>query len=177
MRTSPRGSRPSSSFHVYWLFKEIWYFDDDAERNEAKWLSNQFQRTLTHRAKDQYGWNLDLTDDLVRLLRVSGTSKFKNCPVPVKIVEQINYRYEPDDFEQRMRRKPIDVCLNCLLTSLFHGENPVPAVVYPWPVHALLISRACLCPQVVMPPQSGNSNYGAMYWSARQVCTVRERRG
>ena len=85
--------------HTYWLFKEVWYFDNDAERNDARNLSKLFQKTLRYHSKDKYGWNLDLTDDLVRLLRVPGTYNFKSEPVLVKIIERNDYRYNPNDFK------------------------------------------------------------------------------
>ncbi|NQT55490.1 MAG: DUF3987 domain-containing protein [Desulfobacteraceae bacterium] len=84
--------------HVYWIFKEPWIFDNEAERQQAKELSSRFQLTILNKAK-VHGWALDNTADLVRLLRVPGTHNFKRDPVEVKILELNNFRYEPDSFE------------------------------------------------------------------------------
>ena len=86
-------------FHVYWLFKEIWYFDNEDERKKARSLSNQFQKTIILKANDKFGWNLDLTDDLVRLLRIPGTINYKGNPKNINIFSQNDHRYNSFDFE------------------------------------------------------------------------------
>jgi hypothetical protein len=76
--------------HVYWVFREVWYFDGVDERKKARLLSDKFQSTLIQRAKEK-GWDLDKTSDLVRLLRVPGTYNFKNPREPklVKIIKEM----------------------------------------------------------------------------------------
>lgn len=86
--------------HVYWIFKEPWYFDDNKEREKAIRLSAAFQSTIHHLAREKYGWNLDITSDLVRLLRLPGTYNFKSEPVMVQTIKETGHRYNPDDFEE-----------------------------------------------------------------------------
>lgn len=96
--------------HVYWIFKEAWIFDNESERRQAKELSSRFQLSLISRAKEK-GWRLDNTADLVRLLRIPGTYNFKRDPVPVKILELNDFRYEPEAFgdfliDERLQNEP-----------------------------------------------------------------------
>ena len=85
-------------FQVYWLFKEMWTFSSDEERQQAKDLSRRFHLTIISMGK-AHGWDLDNTSDLIRLLRLPGTWNHKGDPVQVKILESNNYRYEPESFE------------------------------------------------------------------------------
>jgi hypothetical protein len=81
-----------------WLFKEVWTFDDDSERQEAASL----ERNLIYHFKkiaSQYGWDVDSVHNLDRVLRVPGTMNCKAEPVPVKLIECNDIRYNPSDFE------------------------------------------------------------------------------
>lgn len=62
--------------HAWWLFREPWLFDDDAERQRAVSFSRRWQQTLRGLAK-QHGWDVDATHDLTRVLRVPGTFNHK----------------------------------------------------------------------------------------------------
>ncbi len=86
--------------HVYWMFKEVWYFDGSDERKKARLLSDKFQNTLIQMAKEK-GWDLDKTSDLVRLLRLPGTYNYKNPHDPklVEILKTNENRYDPEEFE------------------------------------------------------------------------------
>ncbi len=64
---------------AWWLFKELWVFGDEREREEARELSRRFQGTLRAEA-GRHGWHMDGTHDLARLLRVPGTSNRKREP-------------------------------------------------------------------------------------------------
>lgn len=86
--------------HVYWLFKEIWVFSDENERQNAQCLSSRFQDTFIHNA-NKLGWNLDNTSDLARVLRVPGTFNRKKgqcLDVQILSIDEKN-RYNQEDFE------------------------------------------------------------------------------
>jgi putative DNA primase/helicase len=70
---------------VWWLFKELWTFESEEEREEAQELSRRFQTTLRTKAKE-YGWRIDGTYDLARALRVPATYNRKLEPREVRIV-------------------------------------------------------------------------------------------
>jgi P4 family phage/plasmid primase-like protien len=95
--------------HVYWVFNEIWYFDEADERKKARRLSDKFQNTLIQMAKEK-GWDLDKTSDLVRLLRVPGTYNYKNTDDPklVEIIKTNENKYSPKDFEPFLIEQPGD---------------------------------------------------------------------
>jgi hypothetical protein len=84
----------------YWLFREPWELDNEKERNQAKALSRAFQKYLQGVATN-YGWTMDGTADLCRLLRLPGTYNRKQAePVPVRYeVIDGGRRYNPSDFE------------------------------------------------------------------------------
>ena len=84
--------------HGYWLFKEPWIFDNEGEHNHAAEILSLFQGTIRARAAGR-GWKLDNTSDLPRVLRVPGTVNYKGAPVPVKILNSSDNRYNPSDFE------------------------------------------------------------------------------
>ena len=85
---------------VWWLFKELWVFEDEDERMEAQELSRRFQATLKQRAKG-YGWKMDGTHDISRVFRPPGTLNHKLEPVEVRVVRyDEGARYNPADFEQ-----------------------------------------------------------------------------
>lgn len=62
--------------HPWWLFREPWLFDTDAERQRAASFSKSWQQTLRAIAR-QHGWDVDATHDLTRVLRVPGTFNHK----------------------------------------------------------------------------------------------------
>lgn len=79
---------------AWWLFKEPWVFDTDAERLDAKQLSKRWQSLLRSVARDK-GWTIDGTADLCRVLRVPGTINHKiiGSPKPVWF-QEIGPRYD-----------------------------------------------------------------------------------
>jgi hypothetical protein len=84
---------------VWWLFKELWIFEYETERNEAQELSRRFQATLRRKAKE-YGWRMDGTHDISRVFRPPGTLNHKLEPVEVRVVHHDEgARYNPADFE------------------------------------------------------------------------------
>lgn len=87
-------------FQVWWLFKELWTFDTDEERQQAQALSRNFQATLQELARCQ-GWQIDSTPDLARVLRLPGTWNRKLEPVRVRInTMDKTRRYIPTDFDE-----------------------------------------------------------------------------
>ena len=89
-------------YQAYWLLKEPWLLESDEERNEAQEFLDTFQKTMQYHASG-FGWRVDPTADLTRVLRVPGTMNRKEGieHKPVKIVHlEENNRYTIDDFEQ-----------------------------------------------------------------------------
>ena len=84
----------------WWLFKEALVFADAGERAHAAGLARGWQDFV--RAQFQkYGWTMDATADLARVLRVPGTVNAKDPtrPVPVRVLTgEWDLRYEPADF-------------------------------------------------------------------------------
>ncbi|SHF70570.1 Protein of unknown function [Desulfofundulus australicus DSM 11792] len=73
--------------HVYWLFRQLWTFRNNAEREQAVALVARFQQAFIALAGAR-GWKLDNTSDLARVLRVPGTLNHKGAePVPVRVLE------------------------------------------------------------------------------------------
>lgn len=70
---------------AWWLFREPWVFGGEREREEAEELSRRLQVTLREQA-GRYGWHLDGTHDLARLMRIPGTVNRKREPKEVRIV-------------------------------------------------------------------------------------------
>lgn len=89
-----------NGLHIYWLFKEPWIFDDDAERNFAATLSRRINLFTKERAIKK-GWNTDNVSDLARILRPVGSLNCKGPPKPVTIIINNKKRYsDPDYFDQ-----------------------------------------------------------------------------
>ncbi|MBI9082709.1 MAG: hypothetical protein JEZ11_03870 [Desulfobacterales bacterium] len=85
---------------AWWLFKEPWMFDDDAEREKAAALSQRLTETLRSNAGAR-GWGVDGVHDLSRVLRVPGTFNNKQGDmIPVVCFEENTVRYNPDDFDE-----------------------------------------------------------------------------
>jgi P4 family phage/plasmid primase-like protien len=82
----------------WWLFRELWTFATDEERQAAERLAKQFLLTLQGIA-EKHGWKIDPTADLARLLRAPGTVNRKLESVPVRVIEYNDVRYNPGDFE------------------------------------------------------------------------------
>ncbi len=85
-------------YQPYWLFKEPFYLHSEEDRQKAKRLSERFQSSIITKAKKNR-WKLDKTASIEHLLRVPGTYNHKAEPVPVKILDLNNFRYEPESFE------------------------------------------------------------------------------
>jgi putative DNA primase/helicase len=92
--------RSGFGLQVYWLFREPFVIENDAERQRLKSLSRRFQHSLRLQAKAR-GWTLDPTADLCRVLRVPGTFNRK-IPEDVRLVsaEYADCSYNVDDIEE-----------------------------------------------------------------------------
>ena len=96
--------RPSLIVHsghglqVYWLFKELSFFDSRADRNDFGRLCRGWQRFFQH-AGSEHGWHVDSTADLTRVLRIPGTRNHKTPEArEVTVYEANSFRYDPSDF-------------------------------------------------------------------------------
>lgn len=88
--------------HVYWLFRELWLFEDDSERQAAYHLLHRLQATIQGMAR-LHTWDIDSTFDLARVLRIPGTynRKIPDEPKLVTILEaHDDRRYNPYDFAE-----------------------------------------------------------------------------
>lgn len=87
-------------WQAYWLLKEPWDLDSEAERERAKSLMERWQRLLKYRAREK-GWVLDSTHDISRILRVPGTYNLKQAqPRAVRIKSESSARYNASDLEE-----------------------------------------------------------------------------
>jgi P4 family phage/plasmid primase-like protien len=90
--------------HIYWLFRELWIFEDANDRQEAYHLLRRLQATIQAVAK-LHSWEVDSTFDLARVLRIPGTYN-RNVPDDPKRVEIIeadpDRRYNPSDFHEHL---------------------------------------------------------------------------
>jgi hypothetical protein len=86
--------------HAWWLFKEPYIFDDE-ERKQAASLVARWHTLLRLNAASR-GWAFDRLSDLARVLRVPGTTNFKdpNNPKPVTVHSTSDRRYNLSDFEE-----------------------------------------------------------------------------
>ena len=69
----------------HWLLDRLWVFADEDDRQAAAALVQRFQATI-HQQAAKYGWTLDSTHDLTRVLRIPGTLNHKLTPVPVRLL-------------------------------------------------------------------------------------------
>lgn len=86
-------------YQAWWLFKELWVLEDDAERTRAETLTKSWCGTLRAKCRAK-GWDADQVGDLPRVLRLPGTWNRKEVPRRVDILEMVlDRRYDPSGFE------------------------------------------------------------------------------
>ncbi|HOI53862.1 MAG TPA: AAA family ATPase [Phycisphaerae bacterium] len=88
--------------HAYWLLKEPWVFDDEADRRRAAGLARAWHG-LVCRLAEMKGWKLENLGGLARVLRLPGTvnHKLPEQPVEVRVLRgDPGLRYSPGDFEE-----------------------------------------------------------------------------
>lgn len=86
--------------HLWWLFREPWVFDNDADRLRAKALLVTWQQFILDLALRK-SWRLDDTSSLASLLRPEGARNDKYSPP--RFVRRIGItgpRWNPSDFEE-----------------------------------------------------------------------------
>ena len=83
---------------VYWLFKELVFFDTRDDRETFSRLCRGWQRLFQQAACDR-GWHVDSTADLARVLRIPGTYNLKTDEAREVTVREANdFRYSASDF-------------------------------------------------------------------------------
>jgi hypothetical protein len=92
-----------NGLHAWWLFKEPWIFESEAERRKAAALSSRWQTLMKYNAAQQ-GWALERLADLARVLRIPGTVNAKDPqnPKPVTVHSISDRRYNPPDFVKHL---------------------------------------------------------------------------
>lgn len=95
-------------FHLYWLFKQPLVTDTDQVRGAAAQLVERWQAMIQERAAG-YGWKLDSTHDLTRVLRPPGTLNHKSTPPkPVTVVSyEAESRYAFTEIEKWLPRQEV----------------------------------------------------------------------
>lgn len=92
--------------HLYWIFREPWFFESEEDRAKAEKLSLGWHGFVCEQAKS-LGWELQNLGDITRILRVPGTFNHKQSPpIPVSIFESCPNRYNPQDFEDFLIEMP-----------------------------------------------------------------------
>jgi putative DNA primase/helicase len=84
------GHPPTAVVHTGHGLQAWWRIHDgvfasDAHRVEVAALVRDWQRRQIARARARYGWRIDATFDLARLMRVPGSWNCKAAPVPVRL--------------------------------------------------------------------------------------------
>jgi len=98
-----------NGLQAWWLFKEVWEFENDAEQLEASDLILKWQEAF-RRIATKAGWEVDATHDLSRILRIPGTYNGKNKTPPlVEIIEVNKVRYNPSDFLEYLPSGPLTI--------------------------------------------------------------------
>lgn len=110
-------------FHVWWLFKRLWVFGTEGDRQRAQRLSTDFQQTLQEIAARQ-GWTIDSTQDLSRILRLPGTWNRKREPVRVHVTEiHKTARYDPEELAKYLLLKKPKQSTRNRTGTIYEGER------------------------------------------------------
>lgn len=94
--------------HAYWLFNDTWYFTGEDDRLHAATLVQNWQIRIRE-IWEAHGWTLDKTADLARVLRLPGTTNWKDgSPRPVTLLEELSakQRYPIETLEASLLKKP-----------------------------------------------------------------------
>ena len=129
--------------HCYWLFDRRFVCQADPERLRLASLAERWQKWLAVGAL-QRGWTMDMTGDLARVLRVPGTSNYKNREVivPAVITEQLPARYSVNDLE-------------AMIPGSVATENAVPAAPAPPSIGHFILNPDRVPPQEVVDQLAG----------------------
>ncbi len=84
--------------HLWWLFRELWTFDDPAERALCVRRSFDWSQYLKARFAPD---GIDSVGDLARVMRIPGTMNYKPPEAAVTLVSMNEgLRYNPNDFDE-----------------------------------------------------------------------------
>lgn len=89
--------RTGGGIHCWWVFQEPWIFDGAEDRARAADLATRWITTMQLHA-GTFGWTVDSTTDLARVLRVPGMLNHKSDPPALITAENVGIKYQPDDF-------------------------------------------------------------------------------
>lgn len=90
-----------NGYHVYWLFKEIFYISNEADRNYSEKVVKGWESYIKEKAFREYGWKFDSVSDLPRMLRAVGTINHKTAERPIcNVISFTEERYSPSDFDE-----------------------------------------------------------------------------
>jgi hypothetical protein len=103
----PTGMEPTfvvltgNGLHCWWILKEPFVFDTDAERSDAARIVARWHTLLRLRAAVK-GWAYDRLSDLARVLRIPGTVNHKDPAnrKKVTLLSASDHRYNLSDFEE-----------------------------------------------------------------------------
>ena len=92
--------------HCYWLFEEMWMFENDVDRFSAKMMSKRMNNMIKNRALS-IDRDIDSIFDLSRILRPPGSFNCKKKkPVEVKIHTIDGRRYTPQFIDDNISKEP-----------------------------------------------------------------------
>lgn len=165
---------------AWWVFKEPWLFDSDAERRDAAKMAKRFVYGFKkHAAK--YNWDVDSVHNLDRVLRVPGTTNYKSTPIPVGFLERNDNRYNPADFEDTLPDIPESRVQTLLEGELILDPNAEPPFGKFQALEAVEKkfkmswehNRKDLQDQSASSYDLALANYAAMAaWSEQEICNL-----
>lgn len=93
-------TRSGNGIHGYVLFKEVFEIESEEDRASIELLLRRFQG-LIRKAAHRFGWAVDYTHDLARVMRVAGTRNIKLDPPTISSIVSYDAEYRPDPFDLR----------------------------------------------------------------------------
>lgn len=97
-------------FQCWWVFDKFIAFTKPEFRTEISEFVHKFVWSMRDVARAK-GYDLDMTFDLARVMRVPGSKNWKDPkhPVPVKLIENSGIFYEPKMFKDALEQFIIDL--------------------------------------------------------------------
>jgi hypothetical protein len=95
--------KADGGLHPYWLLRDPFVIQNDADRTRIKSISERWQRLLKAKLAP---FDLDSTFDLVRVLRPIGTTNHKYGTTVSAMLFEPGRRYRVEDFEQHLPAPP-----------------------------------------------------------------------
>lgn len=134
--------------HVYFLFEKPFVISSQENMDHVAALSREVTQYVRKQGSE-FGWDIDNTSDLARLLRIPGTLNHKSIPPKdvVIILDEPSIRYSIEDFEKIVvEDTSVEVvessCFQKLLPVIVDGDNNNDSVAYP-EADVELIERHC----------------------------------